>query len=37
VGLALRNAGMPLEGFRYPITPYRKNYLLIPFDALETR
>jgi DMSO/TMAO reductase YedYZ molybdopterin-dependent catalytic subunit len=32
VGLALRNPGMPLEGFRYPTTPTGMHYLLIHFD-----
>jgi sulfane dehydrogenase subunit SoxC len=29
---ALRNAGMPLEGLRYPITPIGMHFHLIHFD-----
>jgi len=32
VKFALRNAGMPLEGLRYPITPIGMHFHLIHFD-----
>src|SRR3712207_5639936 len=32
VKFALRNAGMPLEGLRYPITPIGMHFQLIHFD-----